>query len=81
MIKRGRKSTTEKLPKQLTQKIVWFLVMFLGYLSYFADIRPYFLVNHGIYSAGFLDGLVVAITSIGGLFLFTINSFSQEIVN
>jgi hypothetical protein len=68
MKKRGRLTPKEKVLIEISKKIVKFIALFFAYLGYYAGVRPYFLVNHGSYSTGFLDGLVVAITLFAVLF-------------
>jgi hypothetical protein len=62
MKKRGRANGKAKFLKEVSQRITWLVVMLMGYLGYYADVRPYFLVHQGAYYAGFLDGVIVAIT-------------------
>jgi hypothetical protein len=41
----------------LVKKLFWFLfVPTMTILSYYTQIRPYIIVNHGTYVAGWVDG-------------------------
>ena len=47
----------------LVRKLFWFVfVPVMGMLSYYTQIRPYVLLNHGIYVTGFMDGAVFMIS-------------------
>lgn len=47
----------------LAKKIFWFiLVPYFGYLSYYTQIRPYFLSKHGEYMTGFFDGITLILS-------------------
>jgi hypothetical protein len=72
MKKRGRTNSKAKFLKEVSERISWLVVMLFGYLGYFADVRPYFLVHQGAYYAGFLDGVIVAIT-ITAFFLYSVS--------
>jgi len=45
------------------KKIFWFIIApFFSYLGYYSQIRPYFLIQHGEYGCGFVDGLVFTLS-------------------
>jgi len=47
----------------LAWKLFWFVfVPVMGILSYYTQIRPYVLLNHGVYVTGFMDGAVFMIS-------------------
>jgi hypothetical protein len=54
--------------KGLSQKFLWFIVTFWGYLGYLTEVRPFFSVNYGAYSVGFMDCLIVVVTLISSVF-------------
>ncbi|PVX27398.1 MAG: hypothetical protein CW716_02580 [Candidatus Bathyarchaeum sp.] len=46
----------------LIRKLLWFvLVPVFSVLSYITQIRPYLLLNHGLYVTGFVDGAFMTI--------------------
>ena len=51
-----------KLLREVARKVMWILMALFAYLGYYVEIRPYFEDNHGIWSVGFLDGVVVIST-------------------
>jgi len=54
------------------KKIFWFIIVpFFSYLSYYSQIRPYFLAQHGEYVCGFVDGLVFTLSVIVLTLYFT----------
>jgi hypothetical protein len=62
MRKRSRESIVQETLFEAARKIVWALIMFLGYLSYYGGARPYFLEKNGAYVAGLLDGSIIAVS-------------------
>ena len=48
-----------KLYQQLAKKLLWLLLTVLSLLAYVAEIRPFYILNAGIYFAGFFDGTLV----------------------
>jgi len=52
--------TVRQLLDWLAKKLFWFLfIPVMATLSYYTQIRPYLLENHGLYVTGFVDGAFV----------------------
>lgn len=57
------KNTLSQHCEWLARKLFWFVFVpvFSG-LSYYTQIRPYFLINDGTYLTGLIDGAVIAVS-------------------
>jgi len=64
--RRARSSTAvREFLEWLALKLFWFVfVPIMGILSYYTQIRPYILLNHGIYVTGFMDGALFMISAV-----------------
>lgn len=50
--------------RELAEKMLWSLLTLFSVLTYFSEIRPFILLNFGLYGSGLLDGVTVAIASV-----------------
>ena len=53
------KRDSGELLRDIAQRVLWILITLFAYLEYYVEVRPYFANHHGIWSVGFLDGVVV----------------------
>lgn len=71
--------TARRLPKTIPQKIAWIVITLLAYLGYYAEVRPYFGNHHGIWSMGFLDGMIITSTLFFiGFYIWSISTNPEE---
>jgi len=52
----------KKFAVWFARKLFWFFfIPFLSLLGYYTQIRPFIIENHGWYSMGFTDGVLITI--------------------
>jgi hypothetical protein len=73
---RRRVRSNDDLLRELAKEMLWSLLTLFSVLTYFSEIRPFILLNFGLYGSGLLDGATMAITSI--IVIFFLVSESQE---
>jgi len=60
---RARSKIFKSFLEWLVKKLFWFVfVPVMSILSYYTQIRPYILVNYGLYITGFMDGALFMIS-------------------
>jgi hypothetical protein len=64
--------------KMIEKKAIWFFTVLLTYLNYFAALRPSLLVQLGIYSVGFLDGVIISASAIIAISYVTYVNFKNK---